>query len=60
MSFGYVSEAAIPDMCAKRLFFNMSDCRFWDSQPGHMTFVEINHEIISTAILPLTLIQEGQ
>ena len=26
----------------------------------HITFMEIDHEIISTAILPLLLIQEGQ
>ena len=28
-------------------------------QPGLFTFVEIDHKIISTAILPLPLIQEG-
>ena len=33
--------------------------RKFKPQQGHITFVEIDHEIISTAILPL-LIQEGQ
>ena len=28
-------------------------------KPGHITFMEIEHEIISTAILPLSLVQEG-
>ena len=41
------------------------DCRSsgwkFDFQLGHITFMEINHEIISTVILPiLLLIQEGQ
>ena len=30
------------------------------SQPGHLTSVEIDHEIISMAIQSLPLIQEGQ
>ena len=29
-------------------------------QLGYITFVEIDHEIISVDILPLLLIQEGQ
>ena len=41
-----------------------SDWRSWhrefESQPCHITFVEIAHKIISAAILPLPLIQEGQ
>ena len=30
-----------------------------ESQPGHMTFIEIDHEIISMVILPIVPIQEG-
>ena len=41
-----------------------SDCRSrgseFEPQPGRITFVEIGHEIIIVAILPLPLIQEGQ
>ena len=41
-----------------------SDCRSrvcqFESQLSHITFVKIDHEIISTVILPLLLIQEGQ
>ena len=41
-----------------------SDCRArghkFESQLGHITFMETDHEIISTAILSLSLIQEGQ
>ena len=32
----------------------------FESQLGHITLVEIDHEIISMTILPLLLIQEGQ
>ena len=32
----------------------------FEPQLGNITFVEIDHEIISTVILPLPLIQEGQ
>ena len=43
---------------------NTSECRprgrDFEPKPGHITFVEIDHEIISTAILPLLQIQEGQ
>ena len=35
----------------------MSDCKL---QPGHVPFVQIDHEIFSTVLLPLPLIQEGQ
>ena len=35
------------------------DSKF-ESQLGHVAFIEINHEIISTVIIPLPLIQEGQ
>ena len=42
----------------------MSDCRSrgckLKSQLGHITDIEIAHEIISVVILPLPLIQEGQ
>ena len=42
----------------------MSDCRArghkFGSQPGHITFVEIDHKIISMVILPILLIQKGQ
>ena len=42
----------------------VSDCRCsgdkFDSQPGHITFAEIDHEIFSMAILTVPLIQEGQ
>ena len=42
---------------------SMSDCRSrgpeFEPQSGYITFVEIDHEIISVAILPLTTIQEG-
>ena len=31
-----------------------------EPQLGHITFVEIDHEIISTAFLPISLIQEKQ
>ena len=38
------------------------DCRSrgleFELQPGHQTFLEVEHETISTAILPLMLIQE--
>ena len=40
-----------------------SDCRSCVHEfepPGHISFIEINHEIISTAIFPLPLIQKGQ
>ena len=40
-----------------------SDCRWRDLKfefPGHKTFVEIDHEIISTFSLSIPLIQEGQ
>ena len=40
-----------------------SDCRSrgrkFESQLGHITFVEIDHGIISMVILPILLIQEG-
>ena len=37
-----------------------SNCRSkFESQLGHITFVEIDNEIISTVILPCPLIQEG-
>ena len=43
---------------------NMSDCRCrgrkFKSQLGYVTFVVIDHEIISMAIIPLPLIQERQ
>ena len=43
---------------------SMSDCRSrvrkFESQLGHIIFVKIDHEIISTVILPLLLIQERQ
>ena len=35
------------------------DCKF-ESQLGHITLIEIDHEIIFTLIIPLLLIQEGQ
>ena len=35
------------------------DCEF-EPQLSHITFVEIVHEIISTSVLPLPLIKEGQ
>ena len=42
----------------------MSDCRSssgkYESQLGHITFVEIDHEIIGTVILLLLMIQEWQ
>ena len=34
--------------------------RRFQSQLGHTTFVEIDHEIVSATILRLLLIQEGQ
>ena len=34
--------------------------RKFQPQVGHTTFVAIGHEIISTAIVPLPLIEEGQ
>ena len=34
--------------------------QIYGSQLSHITVVEIDHEIISTVILPLLLIQEGQ
>ena len=41
---------------------HVSDCRFrsrkFISQLGLITYVEINHEIISMVILPLLLIQK--
>ena len=41
-----------------------SDCRSrgleFESQPGHITFMGIDHEIIPMAIHPLPVIQEGQ
>ena len=41
-----------------------SDCRSrnyeFESQLGHITFVEIDHEIIFVVILSLPLLQEGQ
>ena len=43
---------------------SMSDCRSRDrkfeSQLGHITSMETDHEIISMFIRPLPLIQEGQ
>ena len=43
---------------------SVSDCRFriykFISQLGHITFVEIDHEIIPTVIFPRLLIQEWQ
>ena len=42
---------------------NMSNCRYkhlkFESQLGHKTFMESDHEIIST-VIPFLLIQEGQ
>ena len=42
----------------------LSDCRARDGkfkfQLGHVTFVELDHEINSTIILTLLLIQEGE
>ena len=32
----------------------------FESQLSHITFMEIDHEIISTVILPLELLEEGQ
>ena len=39
-----------------------ADCRSRgrEFEPGHITSMEIDHEIISTAILLLLLIEEGQ
>ena len=34
--------------------------RKFEPQPSHITFMEIDHEIISTVILSLPLIQEWQ
>ena len=43
---------------------SLSSCRFkphnFKPQLGHITFMEIDLEMISMAILPLPLIQEGQ
>ena len=40
------------------------DCRSrgceFSSQLGHITSIEIDHEIISVAIFPILLIQEGK
>ena len=40
---------------------NVSDCRYVSDpvQARSQTFVEIEHELINTAILPLPLIQDG-
>ena len=35
------------------------DCKF-EYQLGHITYIRIDHEIISMVILPLNLIEEGQ
>ena len=32
----------------------------FEPQPGYITFVEMDHEIISTAILPFPMIQEAK
>ena len=44
--------------------WSTSDCRSgahkFESQHGHITFMEMDHETISTVILSLLLIQEGQ
>ena len=43
---------------------SVSDCRSWGhkfkSLLGHITFVETDHEILPTGILPILLIQEWQ
>ena len=43
---------------------SMSDSRSrgleFEPQPGYITCMEADHEIISTAVLPLLLIQAGQ
>ena len=43
---------------------SMYDCRSWDhkleSQLGHITSMEMDHEIISMVILSLPQIEEGQ
>ena len=47
-----------------KLVESMSDCRSrghkFESQLGHITFMAIDHEIISVVILHLQLIQKGQ
>ena len=43
---------------------SVSDCKFrgceFEPQPVHITFVETDHEIISTAAFHFLLIKEGQ
>ena len=45
-------------------FGSISDCRFracrFKPQLGHITFVEIDHEIISAVIFSLSLIEDAQ
>ena len=53
----YVAGRGNSIRCASTWF---ADCRRFDPHIPQHPFVEFGHEIISTAILSLPLIQEGQ
>ena len=43
-----------------QLITHLTASHKFEFQLGHITFIEIDHEIISKVILSLLLIQEGQ